>query len=60
MYQQKTGKVPRETLDRAATFLRAHRDEHEHPPFWISKTLFAPLYIIESAVISALAMYEMQ
>ena len=60
IYQRKTGKVPRETLDRAATFLRAHQNDRDHPPFWISKTLFAPLYIIEAAVISALAMYEMQ
>jgi halimadienyl-diphosphate synthase len=58
IYRRHNGKVPKRTLDRAATYLRARRQERNHPPFWISKTLFAPLYIIESAVISALAMYE--
>lgn len=57
-YDRMVGGVPPDALHRAASYLRTHRDAHDHPPLWISKTLFAPLHIIDSAVISALAMYE--
>ena len=59
-YERQVGGVPAETLDKGADYLRACRWGQDYPPLWISKTLFAPLHVIESAVISALAMYEQE
>jgi len=52
--------VPREILDRAAKHL-ADSIERKHKHYralWIGKTLYAPTWIVHSAVLSALAMYE--
>ena len=57
-YQRAKGGLPAQAIHKAAAYLRSHRHDSQHPPLWIAKTLFAPLNIIESAIISALAMYE--
>ncbi|NLS77950.1 MAG: hypothetical protein GXY76_11885 [Chloroflexi bacterium] len=57
-YQRAQGGLPAQAMHKAAAYLRGHRHERRHPPLWIAKTLFAPLNIIESAIIGALAMYE--
>jgi halimadienyl-diphosphate synthase len=53
-------RVPREALDKAAAYL-ADSIERKHKHYralWIGKTLYAPTWIVHSAVLSALAMYE--
>jgi halimadienyl-diphosphate synthase len=57
-YAKRGGDVPFKVMQKAAMYLWQHIDDTQHPALWIAKTLFAPLHIIESAIISALALYE--
>jgi len=52
--------IPREALSKAAQYLThsAERENVHYPPLWIGKTLYSPTWIVHSAVLSALAMYE--
>lgn len=58
VYDRQVGGIAREILHKAASYIRAHWEDQEHPPLWIAKSLFAPVNIIRSAIISALALYE--
>lgn len=54
--------VPTATLSAAAHYLQQHSspDAQGYPPLWIGKTLYAPLHIIQSAVLAALLAYELR
>ncbi len=59
-YHQQVEPLDLSALDRAAEFLyRSYQsDDHEYPELWIGKSLYSPVNIVHSAVISALIMYE--
>jgi halimadienyl-diphosphate synthase len=52
--------IPREAMKKAAQYLihSAERENVHYLPLWIGKTLYSPTWIVHSAVLSALAMYE--
>ena len=45
--------VPAEVLERGTAWLTAHMDD-PLPPLWIGKCLYCPVYVVRSAVLSAL------
>lgn len=45
--------VPHEVLERGAAWLMKHLDE-PIPPLWIGKSLYCPVYVVQSAILSAL------
>jgi halimadienyl-diphosphate synthase len=45
--------VPDEALQRGAAWLHHHMDD-PLPPLWIGKCLYAPVYVVRSAILSAL------
>ncbi len=45
--------VPDEVLQRGAGWLTAHMDD-PLPPLWIGKCLYCPVYVVRSAILSAL------
>jgi halimadienyl-diphosphate synthase len=45
--------VPDGVLERGAAWLLAHMDD-PLPPLWIGKCLYCPVYVVRSAVLSAL------
>lgn len=55
VWNEKSGKVPREIFVNGARWLEAHFDNN-FPPLWIGKCLYNPNLVIRSAVISALAL----
>ncbi|MBN1565625.1 MAG: cyclase [Anaerolineae bacterium] len=45
--------VPDDVLQRGAAWLQHHMD-HPLPPLWIGKCLYVPVYVVRSAILSAL------
>jgi halimadienyl-diphosphate synthase len=58
-YKRRGGQVPSGVLQRAAEYLTifAQRQHINYPAQWIAKILFAPTWVVHSAVLGALAMY---
>ncbi len=57
IWNQKAGKVNPSVLKKGAKWLEEHLDD-PYPPLWIGKCLYAPILVIRSAVISALALVQ--
>ncbi len=57
VWNEKVAKVPKETLQDGARWLKEHMDP-PYPPLWIGKCLYNPNVVIRSAVISALALVQ--
>lgn len=59
-YRRDGGKVDRGLVERAAAYLidSVERKTLDYRPLWIGKSLYTPTYVVHSAVLSALAMYE--
>lgn len=56
---EKRGNIPLEAIERGFRYLEKHyRSAEELPALWINKALYNPYYIVESAVLTALAKYQ--
>jgi halimadienyl-diphosphate synthase len=51
------GRVPGDVLKRGAEWLAAHA-EPPYAPLWIGKSLYSPVLVVRSAILSALALVE--
>lgn len=49
---------PRAALETAAGYLDSNYARHDYPSQWIEKCLYTPQHIVQSAVISALALFR--
>jgi halimadienyl-diphosphate synthase len=54
-WNEKSALVPRDCLKNGKKWLEDHFED-PHPPLWIGKCLYAPVLVIQSAAISALAL----
>lgn len=50
--------VVKEQLQRAIDFVNNNKNNPQYPELWIGKGLYSPIKVIDSAVLSALALYE--
>jgi halimadienyl-diphosphate synthase len=57
-YHQQVEPLDREILDRAAERLYEYYQAQNYPALWIAKCLYLPQHIVQSAILSALQMYE--
>jgi halimadienyl-diphosphate synthase len=57
IWNREGGKVPRNILNKAATWLKDHV-ESPYPSLWIGKGLYTPNLVVRSAILSALIMME--
>ncbi len=59
-YKRRGGQVPSSVLHRASEYLKAfvERQIAYYPAQWIAKILFSPTWVVHSAVLGALAMYD--
>lgn len=48
----------KEQITRAASFLKTNINNRQYPELWIGKGLYSPIKVIESAALSALALFE--
>jgi halimadienyl-diphosphate synthase len=53
IWKRSGNSVPDEVLKRGATWLMTHMDD-SLPPLWIGKCLYCPVYVVRSAILSAL------
>jgi halimadienyl-diphosphate synthase len=51
------GHVPTSVLQRGAAWL-ADRTDPPYPPLWIGKSLYTPVLVVRSAILSALVLVE--
>ena len=56
-WKQQGGDVPVEVLRRGAAWLTEHADP-PYPPLWIGKSLYCPVLVVRSAILSALVMVQ--
>ncbi len=57
VWKQHGGKVPANVLRRGRAWLLGHA-EPPYPPLWIGKSLYCPILVVRSAVLSALALTQ--
>ncbi len=59
-YRRDGGDVDPGLLERGAAYLAdsPERKTLNYKPLWIGKSLYTPTYVVHSAVLSALALYE--
>jgi len=57
IWVQKGGQVPRQVIERGAAWLQ-ERAEPPYVPLWIGKSLYAPVLVVRSAILDALALVQ--
>ncbi len=57
IWQQAHGDIPAEVFKKGGEWLRAHKDD-PYTPLWIGKSLYTPPRVVESTILSALAIVE--
>lgn len=57
IWSQQGKKVPKESLTKAAVWLKDHVNP-PYPPLWIGKGLYTPELVVQSAILSSLIMFE--
>ncbi|MGQ9599363.1 MAG: type B diterpene cyclase [Anaerolineae bacterium] len=57
VWQQLGKQVPHEVLKRGVAWLAEHADP-PYPPLWIGKSLYCPVWVVRSAILSALWMAQ--
>jgi hypothetical protein len=59
LYEHKKGSVPFERIERGIAYLQEHYTRPEElPRLWITKVLYNPYHIVESALLAVFAQYE--
>jgi hypothetical protein len=55
LWKKSGGQVPTDVIERGATWLEQHA-EPPYEPLWIGKSLYAPVLVVRSAILSGLAL----
>ena len=55
IWKQSGGRVPQDVIERGTFWLEQHA-EPPYAPLWIGKSLYAPVLVVRSAILSALAL----
>jgi halimadienyl-diphosphate synthase len=57
IWKQHGNNIPQQVIHSAVQWLK-HQGNLSHPPLWISKALYCPYLVVESTILSALALCE--